>query len=406
MPYKNYTVTTLGAPDTKVAGFGTAQATFNGDYTLQNADAKTTARYWAKSDGARIQANMQNSPPRWEISRVHELAKVSVQLTGVTVTAYAWINGTNKVYTTMEQPTAVTTVCYTGTNLITGAAVITDVAADHSTITANDVTYTRASASDTDSAFTPFYRDTESDITHTAYAWVNNSTTLYTRLDEPVAGTDNSYTSSDLTTGSAAISAVAADFSTITVSGTTYTRTSSSDVTGLITAACWSDGTNERWTDTATPTTNTTYIYTDSALTTGGVLIDGTNTIYTQEYKTTAAYTTDNSIAEDPLDGTWSVNSLAMESIPTFSTLCTPISGKEVANVVIEIYNQTDMECNVTFRKYAGTEEVFAFSIGLVSLETIAIDHKILVPDGYSFKVGATVAGVRICMNAVESTVV
>lgn len=406
MPYKNYTVTTLGAPDTKVAGFPAATATFNGDYTLQNPEDTTTARYWTKSDGARIQADMTRTSPRWEISRIHELGKVSLQLTGVTVTAYAWVNGNNTVYTTMTQPTAVTTVCYTGSNLITGAAVITAVAADYSTITVGGVTYTRAAASDTASAFTPFYRDVESDVTHTAYAWVNSSTTLYTTTDEPVAGTDNSYTSSDLSTGSAAIVTVAAGFSTITVGSTTYTRTPDSDVTGLITAACWSDGTNERWTNTATPTTNTTYIYTDSALTTDGVLIDGTNAIYTAEYKTTAAYTTDSTIMEDPLDGTWSVNTLSMESIPTFSNLCTPLSGKEVANVVIEIYNQTDMECNVTFRKYAGTEEVFAFSIGLVSLETIAIDHKILVPDGYSFKVGATVAGVRICMNAVESTVV
>lgn len=120
----------------------------------------------------------------------------------------------------------------------------------------------------------------------------------------------------------------------------------------------------------------------------------------------TTTYSTDPSLA------IWKDNAystayftITYEGAPVL--LAKAANGKEIATVVTEIYNPTKANANVTLSRYSPTgEEVFSYTIGVQPTEVLAIDHKYLIPEGYSMAVSSTVAGVRVCVNAMESMVI
>lgn len=123
-----------------------------------------------------------------------------------------------------------------------------------------------------------------------------------------------------------------------------------------------------------------------------------------------AATSSTSGYNSDPIAATW--ESKAADQLITLSytarvtSIAKAAPGKEIATVVTELFNPTKIDANVTLIRYAqdGTE-AFSYTIGLSPTEVLAIDHKYLLPEGYSLAISATVAGVKICVNAIESAV-
>ena len=98
---------------------------------------------------------------------------------------------------------------------------------------------------------------------------------------------------------------------------------------------------------------------------------------------------------------------MVLSAVAISQQLVPAVQGKETAIITVEAYNQSDAGGNLTFiRKDPDGNIVFQFSIGLVSLETVAMNHKMLIPEGYTMEVSATVRGIRVCLNCSETEVV
>lgn len=180
-----------------------------------------------------------------------------------------------------------------------------------------------------------------------------------------------------------------------------YYRASENDTD---TAFAWAAGVAGPfvYTDTSTPTEDTTICYSNPDLTANA----NTVTAFTDMQRTLGAKTTDLSVADDPMQGTWDLDTLYMEATPTKELLFKVPEGYEVAIVTIEIYNQSDSDGNVYLYRYdENNNEVFSFALGVKSMETVAMDHKILLPSKYSMYASSTVNGFRICINASQTLV-
>lgn len=187
----------------------------------------------------------------------------------------------------------------------------------------------------------------------------------------------------------------------IQVSSVTYERDRARDEAGVF---AWSAGVTGPtvYTDTETPTNNSTICYTNTELTANAATI----TTYTAEQRIVGAKTEDTTLAEDPMQGTWDLDTLYMEAVPTKELIFKVPEGYEVAIVTIEVYNQADSDGNIYFYRYDSSDnEVFSFALGLKSMETVAMDHKILLPEGFSMYASSTVNGFRICINASQTLV-
>lgn len=188
----------------------------------------------------------------------------------------------------------------------------------------------------------------------------------------------------------------------IVASDITYNRDKANDATG---AFAWSaDVTGPTvYTNTETPVANTTVCYTNVELTANA----DTVTAYTAEQRTVATYTEDTQAADDPMAGSWKNSDLYMEAVPSKELLIKVPDDQEVAIITIEIYNQSDVDGNLYLYRYDGNNaEVFSFALGVKSLETIALDHKILLPSKYAMYASSTVNGMKICINASQTLVV
>ena len=58
----------------------------------------------------------------------------------------------------------------------------------------------------------------------------------------------------------------------------------------------------------------------------------------------------------------------------------------------------------LTFNKYNNGELIFTQDLIVDRKEPIALDHKILIPQNYSFKVLSNISGIRVCANVVLET--
>lgn len=187
----------------------------------------------------------------------------------------------------------------------------------------------------------------------------------------------------------------------IVVGSTTYERDVARDSSGVF---AWSASVTGPtvYTNTSTPTNNSTQCYTNIELTAN----EATVTTYTAEQRILGTYTEDTPCAEDPMQGMWVLDDLYMEAVPTKELLFTVPEGYEIAIVTIEIYNQSDTDGNIYLYRFDENDnEVFSFALGVKSMETVAIDHKILLPSKYSMYASSTVNGFRVCVNASQTLV-
>ena len=188
---------------------------------------------------------------------------------------------------------------------------------------------------------------------------------------------------------------------TISANSVTYTRNTSRDTE---TSVGWANGATWRYTAKPNPTTSD-YAYTDPGLTDASTRESITQ--YVQEVRNVAAYSTEQTAVDDPINCAWTVATLVLTAVATAQQLVPAVQGKETAIITVEAYNQSDANGNLTFiRKDPDGNIVFQFSIGLVSLETVAMNHKMLIPEGYTMEVSATVRGIRVCLNCSETEVV
>lgn len=188
----------------------------------------------------------------------------------------------------------------------------------------------------------------------------------------------------------------------IVVGSTTYKRDIARDSSGVF---AWSAGVTGPtvYTNTATPTSNSTKCYTNVALTAN----EATVTTYTEEQRILGTYTSDSPYADDPIQGIWELDDLYMEAVPKKEKLVTVPEGYEVAIVTMEIYNQSDTDGNIYIYRFDEQDnEVFSFALGVKSMETVAIDHKLLLPSKYSMYASSTVNGFRVCVNASVTLVI
>lgn len=186
----------------------------------------------------------------------------------------------------------------------------------------------------------------------------------------------------------------------IIVGETTYERDVANDESGVF---AWSvSGGTTVYTNTATPTSGSTPCYSNIELTANAAII----TTYTEEQRILGSYTEDTPCAEDPMQGMWVLDELYMEAVPKKELLFTVPDGYEVAIVTIEIYNQSDTDGNIYLYRFdENNNEIFSFALGIKSMETVAIDHKILLPSKYSMYASSTVNGFRVCVNASQTLV-
>jgi hypothetical protein len=174
-------------------------------------------------------------------------------------------------------------------------------------------------------------------------------------------------------------------------------------------AYAWRAADNEvLYTKTDIPVEGVTSLYNRSTVADGYSISGATISKYTAPERTIVAYT---STYDDPSLAIWvsqdpSDISTLVYAMRELQLIKAPV-GKEVATVVTEIYNPTKIVANVTLTRYnPNGDEAFSYSIGIQPTEVLAIDHKYLIPEGYSMTVKSSVAGVRICVNAIESTVI
>lgn len=191
----------------------------------------------------------------------------------------------------------------------------------------------------------------------------------------------------------------------ITAGGVVYNRDRANDVITENTVYAWSaDVTGPTvYTNTETPAANTTVCYSNPDLTANAATV----TAYADEQRTVATYTEDTTPADDPMAGSWKLEDLYMEAVPTKELIIKVPENQEVAIVTIEIYNQSDVDGNIYLYRFDdnGTE-IFSFGLGVKSLETIALDHKILLPSKYAMYASSTVNGIKVCVNASQTLVV
>lgn len=188
---------------------------------------------------------------------------------------------------------------------------------------------------------------------------------------------------------------------TVTANSIVYTRNEANDTEIAI---GWVNGANWRYTSSSTPTTSD-YVYTDQELSDTATRESITQVV--KEGRDVATYSTDSTAPDDPINCSWTTSGITLAAIATAQQLVPAVTGKEIAVITVEAYNQSDANGNLTFiRKDPEGNIVFQFSIGLVSLETVAMNHKMLIPEGYTMEVSATVRGIRVCLNCSETEVV
>ena len=88
----------------------------------------------------------------------------------------------------------------------------------------------------------------------------------------------------------------------------------------------------------------------------------------------------------------------------TQQTLCTADSTTDIAIVSIQVYGGSQGG-TVTFTKKLGASQIFKFVLPVKAQETVAIDHKIFVPAGYTYTATGSASGMQICANAMQMTV-
>lgn len=122
--------------------------------------------------------------------------------------------------------------------------------------------------------------------------------------------------------------------------------------------------------------------------------------------------TTLSNAALDPIDAAWVADdgsnlTLSISPYIQYTQLVKAPADKEIASLVLEVYNKSESISNAYFAQYdSNGQEIFSFSLGLQPFETVALDHKKLLPSGYSISVASSAAGMRFCLNCVESVVV
>jgi hypothetical protein len=187
----------------------------------------------------------------------------------------------------------------------------------------------------------------------------------------------------------------------IAANSVSYTRNTANDTE---TSVGWANGSTWRYTAKANPSTSD-YAYTDPEL--SNTETRERITQYVQESRDVAAYSTEETAVDDPINCAWTVGTVVLVAVAVSQQIIPAVPGKEVAIITVEAYNQSDADGNLTFiRKNPDGDIVFQFSIGLVSLETVAMNHKMLIPEGYTMEVSATVRGIRVCLNCSETEVV
>ena len=180
-----------------------------------------------------------------------------------------------------------------------------------------------------------------------------------------------------------------------------YTRSEANDTP---TAIGWVNEGVWRYTDKSNPTTSD-YVYTTPDL--SDTSTRERITVVVQEGRDVATYSTETVPVDDPIECSWTANGIVLAAVSVVQDLIPAVQGKEIAIITVEAYNQSDSDGNLTFiRKNPDGDIVFQFSIGLVSLETVAMNHKMLIPEGYTMQVSATVHGIRVCLNCSETEVV